>query len=483
MTTITGTVPNRMGGRASHIVSVNGSPWPGAQTGELSIAHGRETAEDRVAPAALTVTLMAPDPATRPRVGDRVTVDLSDEALAELAIFDFDTTPTRRRFTGRVQSARLVLQRQRPSEDLAAVVELVAVGTKQRLANIPVGQAPWPAELVSDRVARIMAAAIAWDAYTPDDPLPVGTIEQHMTAGLGRHAWAVVEQDVDNQTVMELIDTLAEDVEGELCELRDGTLTWHGLDHRRGTVAKVELAADDVLADAEWTQEADGLVNVWYVPDPNPNSGFTYGAYDPVSLADHGPLIVTRTTAITPDPDNPAFVATTPWDGAAYITNVGLSRRSRPRWVVPTLTVDLLARPDDPSDPTDAGLTDAQAAAVLALEYGDLITLTGVSVAAPLNHARLWVEGWTETANRQAWRIALNVTEYGHTGPAVRWADITPPDYTWADLAAEQVDGPLDWLRSGTWFPQLPQAGRWIDRPPEAAWDDQAALTWQETAP
>jgi hypothetical protein len=61
------------------------------------------------------------------------------------------------------------------------------------------------------------------------------------------------------------------------------------------------------------------------------------------------------------------------------------------------LTIDLL---------TTASAVTAQA--VLALEIGDLITITGLPSQTPASLGSLLVEGWTENLTHDSWSITLN---------------------------------------------------------------------------
>lgn len=308
-----------------------------------------------------------------------------------------------RRFIGKVTDAAAVSTAPGNPDR----VTITAAGTRARLAQIDVGDTPWPAELDGARAGRILAAALLVDpslATTAD-------------AGLV----TVMARDVDRQKAGQLLDQLAVSSGGELAELRDGTLAWQDAGHRRALSPTVTLTPDDVIAPVGWEQQLGGLLNdltIGYGPNPQ------------------GTVRVVDTIAAATWPAPQSLGSELPDAAAAQArANDLVGRFARPRWRLPGLAIDLLRT-----------TTAARAGALLALDFGQLLTLAGFPTSGPFAAGDLFVEGATEQLTRSAWRLSLAVSDYRATGPATRWIDVDP-GISWAEVPAD-----LSWLGAVAWL-------------------------------
>lgn len=299
---------------------------------------------------------------------------------------------------------------------------------------------------VSPRPAGLTVFIRRFTLYESDAPI---------VAGVDPGTVAVLARDVDRRYALELLDALAVDSQAELVELRDGRLEWHDALHRDADDPDVELTADQLLDDLVWAQTLAGLVNDLVVEYGEPDVDDvrpTVRIVDEVSAGDPniGPAEATLSTQLAAEVDAQTLAVTT------------VGRRSRPTWQLDGVAVDLL-RTLDP----------ATARKVLGLEFGDLVAVAGQPASAPLRSGRLWVEGWTETITRKAWRMAFDVSDYGATGPPIRWADVDA-DLSWSDVPAS-----ISWLGATSWRPPHSTAGRWTDGPARLRWTDlDPAVTW-----
>lgn len=316
-----------------------------------------------------------------------------------------------------------------------ALVSVVAAGSLARLGRLVVGDTPWPAERDGARAARILALAAA-NAGVTVGPVDVGTVD-------------VLGRDVDAQPALELLTELAGQAGSLLVQRRDGTLEWHDANHRRGTPAVLAgLAAANILTGSRWEQTLAGAVNDLTVGYGTGDPQATVRVQDAPSVAAYGRLAGSTGTALA-----------TLTDATVRAGDV-VGRRSRPRWRVDGLTVELLRT-----------VSPSQAASLAGAEVGSLLTLTGLPETGPFSAARMFVEGWSEEIAPDGWTLALDVTEYGLTGPSPRWVDV-PATVKWSGVPASTT-----WLAAVSWYAGDANAGRYVDRPASRRWSQESA-TW-----
>lgn len=421
-------------------MTLAGQVLPGSAVGPVTIRHGRSDVDSPATPGTCRVLVDRDALPSLPTLGAELRVELSEAALTALGADALDTAAAQTRFVGDLTDAALA-----PLTDTGqALLELVAVAPAARLGRVRIGDTPWPDELDGARAQHILAAAAAQTAVS------LGTVDPGQVTILAR--------DVDAQPPADLLAQLGVDSGGRLHLNRDGTLSWHDMLHRRNALAVAELAADDVLRDTTWTLDLQGLVNdvtITYGPELLDGEGQPTGNQaevsdsDPVSVTAYGRAQVRLTTQLADQAD------------AVELARQLVGRRSRPRWRIDGLTVEML-RTIDP----------AQTVALLTAEPGDLLAVTGFPESGPQTTARLFAEGWTETLTRYAWSMSLDVVAYSLAGASPRWVDVNP-DTQWQDVPPD-----LTWQQAIAWHTDA-DLGRWLDQPSSRRWADvHPALTW-----
>lgn len=424
-------------GGAPLAITLDGDAVPESAIGPVRINHGRKSADDRPPPATLSLALLVDELTALPELGDPVTVELSPAMLAALDLATPATAAAR--FAGTVTNAKLLPSR--------GVVEVIAAGAKSRAALLPIGDTPWPAELDGARAERILDALVVLDPT-----ITLGTIDPGTVTVLAR--------DVDRQPVAALLDQLAAFTGGDCWETRAGALEWRDARHRQDVTPSIELAARHVLVDPAFTKDFDGLVTDLTV-------GYGLPVFDPLDgSTTQATVRVSDTTA--PLQQLASRVATpieSEADALTYAIGV-VGRRSRPRWRVPDLEVDVLRT-----------LDAAAREPLLYAEPGALIRLVGMPATAPFIASQLWVEGWTETYTRYSWRMILAVTGRGLTGALPRWIDVPA---TWQPDPLLPATQPLTWLSEPfAGYSWIGTAGWWTDESPGDRWADiPAGLRW-----
>lgn len=446
-------------GAPPYVLTIAGNEVPGEAFAALRIRAGRARPDQRPDAARLSVVLATERLDTLPVTGDEVGVEFSAAALTYLGLLDTD--PEAVRFTGRVSDLRA---RATGAVNGPARIELVAVGPRARVVRSTVGGGDYPAELDGARAVRILADAVAEDATLTTAAGDAGTVT------VGARLGEAVEAGT-------LFDRLTVSSGGELVERRDGKLTWHDNDHRHNLAPVLTLGPANVLNEsAEAEQGLGGLLN---------DATVVYGTIgqseqvvDEISV---DPATGYGRMAQTFESD---LITATAASSRAFEL---VGRYSRPRWTLDRLAVDLLRTVDD-----------TLAAALLSAEFGELLRVEGFPLTGPFTSARLFVEGWEESATRDAWRLALSVSEFELTGGSARWADfggmtkryivrkwherITLASVyiaggpTWAELATTDPD--RSWLGAVGWDVDSGQTDRWADQPSDISWAEEGAVTW-----
>lgn len=370
-------------------VRVAGVLVPATDVGPLTMRHGRDDVDEAPTAGTASTVLDAAAATTAlgrfPAVGDTFTVDVAPAAVAVLGV-----TGSPRRFTGRVTDLTVRLDPGAPT-----LVAVTAAGHRARLGAVAVTPVGWPAELDGARAARVLAAA------TAADPLLAAAPAGEQGPGTVR----VLAADEPTTPALRVLDELADSAGGTLVERRDGRLVYRDAAGRSAT-PRVILAARDVLAGAEWTSSTRALLTAATVSYGTPVAGGSQPstrAVDAVAAGAFGPVEARLETVL-------ADLAAA--DSRA-LELVG--RRSRPRWAVSDVTVELTRL----VDPLTAGR-------LLDLEQGDLIGVAGWASDGPVTRARVWVEGWTEHVARDEWRLTLAVVAYGQASTPPRYVDVPP---------------------------------------------------------
>lgn len=395
---------------------------------QVTIRHGREDTTEQPSASSATID-----------VSLDTDVDELPEVLEVGAVITVTTElagSTSTRFAGRITDISLGWADAGEDTPDQPELQVIATGVLAELGRRVVGDTPWPQQLDGARVAAVMAAAgIDLDPLYSDP----GTVQ-------------VLARDVDSQPALEVAQATAGDAGGLVWSTRAGQVRYADADHRRGTTAGLSLDACDILVTPTWSRTTEGLINtvsIGYGPTPEEGEQPRWTGRRDDSIDAFGRFEFTTATELAEEAD------------AAAMGTLLLTRNRVPVWVMSNLPVDVDA------------LDQADTLALLGLDVGDLVHLTGLPAAGDVpTTAYLWVEGWTETLAYGIHDLELIVSGYCRTSPPPRWNDI-PPKWTWDD-----VDPGVTW-DDATCFGPLPSAGRWDDVPASTRWDRvPAATTW-----
>ena len=284
-----------------------------------------------------------------------------------------------------------------------AVAQVIATGSVADLGRRTVGDTPWPQQLDGARVSAILAAAGVVLSPATSDP---GTVQ-------------ILARDVDSQPALDLAQAVASDAGGIVWTTRNGEIRYADADHRRGTQAALVLDACDVLVTPTWQRTTAGLINdvsIGYGVAADGADQPRYTASRQDSISKWGEYSLSSSTQLAALAD------------ATAMGNLLLTRNREPVWILSALPIDV------------ADLTQAETVALLSLELGDLITVTGLPAAGTVpTTATLWVEGWTETLTWAGHQLELTVSGYCRTVPAPRWNDLDPA-LTWDQMGTTWVN-------------------------------------------
>lgn len=417
-------------------VVVGGVTLPTSKVGPVSIKHGRGRHTDQPDAATCSFTCHSNAFAKLPGVGGWVTVNLGASAQAALGLSGDAATwaDIRPRFSGRITD--LVVGPSAGGLGLG-LLTITAVGQAADLGRMRVGRGPYPAENDGARVSRILN-----DAKAQGSPITTGLIDPGQVPLLGRAA--------DPAAAWGLLTDVAQQAGGVIFEARDGKVTYHDSEHRRGTTTPLDLTAANVLRQLVWQSDLDGVVNDLTLSYGPGSTQATVRVVDSASVNRFGTLEASLSSQILDQ-----------GSAQARATDM-VGRQGGPRWRAETITIDLLR-----TTPT------ATTVGVAGLEVGRMIDFSGQPSTSPWTTARLWVEGWDEVIGPDGWQMTLAVTEHSLTGPAPRWVDY-PHTLTWASTPD------ISWLGATGWWPGDVSKNRWVDTPADLRWrgvsqDD----TWQ----
>jgi len=306
-------------------------------------------------------------------------------------------------------------------------IQVVATGALSEMGRRAIGDEPWPQEIDGARMNRIFTAAgFAWDPATSDP----GTVQ-------------ILPRDVDNQPALEIAQSCAASASGILWSTRAGEIRYADADHRRNTVAALELDACDILVSPHWVRTTEGLMNyvsIGYGATPDGGDQPRYWNLHTQSRARYGRFDYSTTTELAT------------FDDAKAYGQMLIARNRQPVWIMGALPVDV------------DGLSEADTQTLLTLEMHSLVLLTGLPAGAGApTSAYLWVEGWAETLAYGVHELELIVSGYCRTAPAPQW-DQMDPAKTWDSM------GVLTWDDSACMGP-TPDLGRWADVPASTRWD------------
>lgn len=394
---------------------------------DLSIAHGRTDSNGQPEASSATINL------SLDTVDDVVPPEL--DVGAEVRIVTTVAGTQSVRFVGDVTDVNIGWEDTGEDTPNSVTGQVMATNVLASLGRRVIGDVPWPQELDGARVKRIMqAAGVVLDPLYSDP----GTVQ-------------ILARDVDAQPSLQIAQEVASSAGGLVWASRGGQVRYADAEHRRNTAAALQLDACDVLVTPLWQRSTDGLinaVNVVYGVAPDEGERPSYAASQADSVARYGRYDVTASTELAALAD------------AQAMATLLLTRNSSPVWNLTELPVDV------------AGLDVADTTALLALDVGDLVALTGLPVAGSVpTSTSLWVEGWAETITADSHDLTIHVSDYCRTSPPPRWDDVDPAR-TWDGMGAITWDG-------ATCLGPQPSFGRWSDVPASLRWNAvPAATTW-----
>ena len=255
-----------------------------------------------------------------------------------------------------------------------ALVIVTAVNAVEKLTRVAVSPAGWPAELDTERAARIATAAGV-------DHLRVNGDPTHTVS-------AVAADDSSTPTAWELLSKLAEDADALLYADRAGHLHYRTVTAHGGSTVHASPAAT-LLDGLQLTQELGTIVNDVTVTYGDP--AVKLEAERGSSVADYG----RRSKAISADVVDEA--------AAQAIADRQLDAYAEPSWRLTAATVNLkLAARDDPAFPM-------RVSELLDLDLDDELTIGELLPAMPVPMLTARVVGYTETLDPYAWALSFTL--------------------------------------------------------------------------
>lgn len=399
---------------------------------DVTIQHGRESADSQPVASAVTLNI-------EPTALDPIPAALEIGAIITVTTVSSTATDSIR-FVGAVTDINLGWEDAGELTPDSGTGQIVATSALADLGRRVVGDTPWPQELDGARVNRIMAAAGVTLDPEFSDP---GTVE-------------ILARDVDSQAALQLAQDVANDAAGIVWATRAGEIRYADAAHRRGTTPALTLDACQILVTPTWRRTTEGLINyvsIGYGETPEGEEGEQPRAIasNPSSQARYGRYEYTAGTQLAATAD------------AEAMAQLLMVRNSSPVWIMAALPIDV------------AGLTDADYDALLGLDVGDLLVLTGLpAIGAAPTSASLWVEGWREELAFDSHALEIVVSGYCRTAPPPRWDDISPT-WTWDNTPSN-----LTWDDATCIGPPV-SFGRWADVPASLRWDQVAPdISWDE---
>jgi hypothetical protein len=390
-------------------VSVGGDDFPLANIEwSATITHGRGDIASPPQPSTAVITLLLP-----------AGYSIPDCIGQQMSIQAYEQVP---RFTGSIVSVQITHQDTGADGQQLARVTVSAIGYLARLERHTAGTAGFPEETFVDRATSILDDTGLTYAISNDD----GTTLLAEPAG-------------DTRTVLDILGNLCEQVGATMCDLPDGTilletytrraanysgLTWSAAvgtwDEQTTTWQTgrtvLELPPSAVIWSPTWTQRSDTILNTITVSYGDPQSVVT--DTDSASVTRYGVRDVYLETTIRDQADAEARAAGV------------LTAQAQARYSMANVQV------------ITENLTTDQLTALLNLENGDRVLLTGLPLAAPASWYLGVVEGWAETHNGLGHRITLFLSDPRYSYAMAAWEDIDPalawsgvdPAVSWADI-------------------------------------------------
>lgn len=397
----------------------------------LEVSWGREHPGDSFEPRRATLTF---DDLANPRRGQQLVATLQDptgNATWATAVGTWaaqtgtwlSTRTTIVVFAGKITDTQTAWETVRVNGETidrwGALIDVTALDPLSEIANLPVGDTPWPQESVSARAARIQALTpLSW-ASDPSGAL-------------------VAARDADRQPAYDLLDDLAHwaSLAGGLFYDPNAAVASFRLDAlRNSTTPDLTIDACSIGADANAVVTIADVVNDVSVAYVAGSERATQGA----SIATYGRRARSISTELV---DVSAARARASTEATRYGVAVE-------RW-------------ESVNVGTRFGAVSAATAKTI-LAAGPSLRVRMTDLPAPATDTfDGYVEGWALTVDADDWQAGLNlspavwsgpVPTWGDLDPAQRWGDVVRP-WSWADAIAGL---PRTITNHGfeTWLPSL----------------------------
>jgi hypothetical protein len=333
-------------------------------TASVTIRFGRVDPTDAPTPSSISLELIDLADAHPINCGDLIEVDL------------IGAVP---RFRGWVTDLA------QPWDSDTGTLELIGSGNLARIYRRKIGNADWPQESWSARVARVFADA-EWTAYTvqtgADNPLVASRLASETTLGAE-------------------LENLATTASAAIVDLPDGSILVQAMTARQAiTTPVLVLPPELVLFAPAWSQSLD-VVNITDV---------SYG-----TIEDQHTVTSRNDSSVTRYGERSASVGST-FALAADATTFGaamVNRRGFPHWLVPTI----------------------QLAGLITPAIGALVMLRDLPAGSPVGSQWQPVcEGWVDTLEGDAWLTMLQVSDPIRSGMTLPWRNL-PSDLIWQAVA------------------------------------------------
>lgn len=283
-----------------------------------------------------------------------------------------------------------------PHETWAVSVDVLAVDPVAGLANLPVGDVPWPQETVKQRAERIEAST------------PLAWVNDDSTA-------QVAARDVDSQPALGLLDELTQtaSISGGIWYDPATQLAYFLLDRRNSRVPNLSLDGCQILDEAHLAESVVDVVNdvvVTYVNPADLNAQPEKRATSPDSIAKDGRRYSSLSTTLIDGATAQARADTT----------VKRFALVSPRWQDVALSSRL-----EPAR--------AVAEAIMKAQPGLRVRLDDDIPAPAHSPWDGYVEGWSISVDDKDWLVALQLSPASWSGPLLPWSEVTA-DKTWGDV-------------------------------------------------
>lgn len=196
---------------------------------------------------------------------------------------------------------------------------------------------------------------------------------------------SLINQLTNGKMALALMNEVVDTEGGALFDARDGDLTFHARSHRynASSVATLSATNQEIEDDLQPKLDDQGLLNdITAVRE----GGISTRSVDQASILDYGLYRESITLLTTSDSE------------VQDAANWKVQTRSTPSVRISGISVDLL------------NCSSGQKSALLALEFGDRITLTGLPPQAPASTMSFFIEGDADDIGPESWRLSFNLS-------------------------------------------------------------------------